>query len=174
MKADPGKLGRIFEHITDLNGKRVSVVDHDGSRYDGKLRLDEGLVAGFELLANEPPNKQCVVRVEPLTRVKSITGSTIQVDLSPMLDVWSQGREGVSQQMFFSSSVDQVKLHKAKTKDKEAAEKEAADDTGGEGGRCSRDCYERTHYLAPDKIIKSVRLHANSVTIWVEERASNP
>jgi len=153
MKANPAKIARAFEQLIMLKGKQVSVINHDGTRYDGELHIEEGFVSGFELISRRSASRQCVVRVAPLARLIGVTGSTIKVNLSTILEVWSQGKAGIGQQLFFGSNIDHINLHEAKQQDKMAAER------------------ERIHYLEPGEIIKSVRVHADGVTIWVERMA---
>src|SRR5262249_1281734 len=125
-------------------------------RHDGRLRLEgAGLISSFELMSDELPDR-CVIRVSPIGRVMSVKGTTIKVNLSTVLDLWSKKGMRIEQELFFCSDVKGVKVHEEEARDKEAV------------GGC-----EGTHYLEPGDAIKSVRVNGEVVTVWVQ-RSSGP
>ena len=172
MKVEPGRLGWIFAQLVALKGRPVLVVDQAGSRYESSLQFAEEFVTHIEVVRDTPSGKQSVIAVGPLTRVLNVVEATILVDLSRMIAVYSDGPEGLQQQLFYESKVDQVKLHKAKALDSEADEKLPDEDTceDGEYGRADRDSFERTHYLGPGEVIKRVCLTDDGINVWVDRR----
>jgi len=171
MKPDPGKTGWLVERILALKGMPVLVIDQIGRRYEGCLQLEgEYLISGFEVVKDTPSGKQSVIAVGPFARVLDVTGATIKVDLSRTIDVLVQGPGVLEEQSFFESSVSHVKLNEAKAQDSEAAEKQAAEDTSDDDDdtREHENAYERTHYLEPREVIRSVSLTSEGIVVWVD------
>jgi hypothetical protein len=171
MKPDPGNTARVFEQILALKDKRVLVIDQLGQRYEGFLQPDgEYLISGFKVVSDAPPEDQVVVAVNPCCRVLDITGSTIKVDLSRTVDVWVQGPGVLEEESFFESNVGRIKPHDAQAQDQEAAEREAKEisQDSGENDRTHRQAFERTHYLGPGEVIRSISLTRDGVVVWVD------
>jgi hypothetical protein len=165
-----GVWGRIFDKLLALKGKPVVVIDQVGTRYDGLLQFGEGIIEHFEIVRETPRGRQTVLTIRLITRIMEVEGSTITVDLSKMIDIWSE--ETMQNELFFESAVNEVKLHESKARDIEVAENETDEGASeeNEDGPTQGKAHKGVHYLRPGESIRRVLLTDYGITIWVGNR----